>query len=410
MNLSETTHPLLWQELPQLRQTLAAAQLEGNSILVGLSGGVDSSVTALCLKALGYEVAGLFMKNWDEDDGTEYCTARQDLADAQSVADQLEIKLHTANFSAEYWDQVFEHFLASYKAGFTPNPDVLCNREIKFQVFRDYAKALGFQNCATGHYAFMQRTPEKQPLLCMSHDTNKDQTYFLNAVAAGDFNQVVFPLAHMNKPLVRELATEASLTTQRKKDSTGICFIGERRFQSFLSQYLPAKPGKIVLENGEVVGEHQGLMYYTLGQRKGIGIGGTKQGEEKPWFVAKKDLEQNQLVIVQEQEHPLLMSQSALVTEMNWISLPRLEEKAGELYWHGFARCRHRQALVPVSIRFLEDISNKGQKSLPTKIEVFFETPQWAVTPGQYLVLYENQTCLGGGPVLKTSQVESKAE
>lgn len=389
MTYTEKSHPLLWQHLARFEQHLAQAQLGTDQILVGMSGGVDSSVTALILKALGYNVAGLFMKNWDEDDGTEYCSARQDLADAQAVADQLHIPLHTANFAAEYWDNVFEDFLASYKAGYTPNPDVLCNREIKFQVFREYAQHLGFNAIATGHYASIRHSVHG-PQLLQSVDANKDQTYFLNSVLREQLAQVVFPLGCIEKPLVRELALEAGLATQRKKDSTGICFIGERRFRDFLGQYISARPGEICDENGKPLGEHQGLMYYTLGQRKGIGVGGVVQGEEKPWYVARKCLATNRLFIVQDAQHPWLMTTTVQLDSINWITPP--QEISDALPWRGFARCRHRQALVPLTMQ------SAPNDARPVFI---FDAPEWAVTPGQYLVLYQDGICLGGGPIMQ---------
>ncbi|MEC8009918.1 MAG: tRNA 2-thiouridine(34) synthase MnmA [Pseudomonadota bacterium] len=401
MNISAETHPILWQHLPALRACVEEAQLPSNEIIVGLSGGVDSSVTALVLKALGYNVAGLFMKNWDEDDGTEYCTAKQDLADAQAVANEIGIKLHTANFAAEYWDNVFEDFLQSYKAGFTPNPDVLCNREIKFQVFKQYAEHLGYTCIATGHYARTRNTPEGVQLR-QSVDDNKDQTYFLNGVMKSQLTHVTFPLGCIDKPTVRQIAEEAGLATQKKKDSTGICFIGERRFKDFLSQYLPAQPGGIYNDQDEKLGDHQGLMYYTLGQRRGIGIGGVSNTSENPWYVARKDLKNNRLYIVQDPQHPWLMSYEVQLQSINWITHPSLTATPEEIetgIWKGLARCRHRQQLVPVSLR-LDD----GDQP-----RVTFDSPEWAVTPGQYLVLYRDGICLGGGPI-KSIQHQQIAE
>lgn len=389
LKYTSKSHPLLWSYLPLFQRTLSEAKLTSSKILVGLSGGVDSSVTALVLQALGCDVAALFMKNWDEDDGTDYCTAKQDLADAQAVADQLGIKLHTANFAAEYWDSVFESFLSSYQAGFTPNPDVLCNREIKFEVFREYATLLGFDAIATGHYALMKKSA-LGPQLVQSVDQNKDQTYFLNGVRREQLQNVLFPLGCIKKSVVRALAEEAGLATTRKKDSTGICFIGERRFKDFLSQYLPAQPGDICNDAGEVLGQHQGLMYYTLGQRKGIGIGGIAAADERPWYVARKCLKSNRLFIVQDSEHPWLMSKSAQLSSINWISHVQTFCAPGE-NWTGFARCRHRQALVPVELSASEMLSETPLFTFPT--------PQWAVTPGQYLVLYHEGICLGGGPI-----------
>jgi tRNA-specific 2-thiouridylase len=258
-----------------------------SKVIVGMSGGVDSSVAALLLQQQGYTVEGLFMKNWDEDDGSEYCTAKTDMADAQAVADTLGIRLHTANFASEYWDNVFEHFLSEYRVGRTPNPDILCNREIKFKVFLDYASALGADFIATGHYCRVRTVAGKTELL-KGIDPNKDQSYFLHAVTSSALARTLFPLGELEKSEVRALAEKQSLITAKKKDSTGICFIGERRFKDFLEQYLPAQPGAMQTPEGVVVGQHAGLMYYTVGQRQGLGIGGTRVGSEEPWYVAKK--------------------------------------------------------------------------------------------------------------------------
>ena len=270
---------------PSQNQTSASKQ----KVIVGMSGGVDSSVSALLLLQQGYEVEGLFMKNWDEDDGTEYCTAKVDLEDAQRVCDKLGIHLHTANFAAEYWDNVFEHFLAEYKAGRTPNPDILCNREIKFKAFLDYALELGADAIATGHY--VQKSGEDlETHLLKGRDNNKDQSYFLHAVGAEEFAKTLFPVGELEKPAVRQLAEEHGLATHNKKDSTGICFIGERRFKDFLQQYLPAQPGPIETIDGAPMGEHHGLMYHTIGQRQGLGIGGVRGAGEAPWYVVEKDV------------------------------------------------------------------------------------------------------------------------
>ncbi|MWJ29400.1 tRNA 2-thiouridine(34) synthase MnmA [Halomonas sp. ZH2S] len=365
-------------------------------VIVGMSGGVDSSVSALLLLQQGYHVEGLFMKNWDEDDGTEYCTAKDDLADAQAVCDKLGIPLHTANFAAEYWDNVFEHFLAEYKAGRTPNPDILCNREIKFKVFIEYAEMLGAEKIATGHYVRQgqvrqglasQGTDEVRPRLLKGLDPNKDQSYFLHAVPEAAIARTLFPVGELEKPAVRELAERHDLVTAKKKDSTGICFIGERRFRDFLQQYLPAQPGKIETPDGQVIGEHMGLMYYTLGQRQGLGIGGLADYSEDPWYVAVKDLERNVLVAVQGKHHPLLYTDSLATEAMDWI--------AGKPPVHKgrfTAKTRYRQNDVPCMLRTRDDGG----------VEVHFDTPQRAVTPGQSLVIYDGEICLGGGVIRDT--------
>lgn len=350
-------------------------------VIVGMSGGVDSSVSALLLLQQGYEVEGLFMKNWDEDDGTEYCSARQDLADAQSVCDKLGIRLHTANFAAEYWDNVFEHFLAEYRAGRTPNPDILCNREIKFKVFLEYARILGAQQIATGHYAQLAHTSHGTQLL-KGADSNKDQSYFLHAVAADQFSTTLFPIGHLTKPEVRALALEHGLATHSKKDSTGICFIGERRFKDFLEQYLPAQPGLIKTPEGEVVGEHSGLMYHTIGQRQGLGIGGLSSYSDEPWYVAEKDLRNNVLIAVQGSEHPLLFKNNLLASQIHWVNESPPEEFIAS------AKIRYRQTDQPCRVRVSGD-----------SLSVTFETPQRAVTPGQSIVLYEGNRCLGGAVI-----------
>ena len=276
-------------------------------VIVGLSGGVDSSVSALLLQEAGYQVEGLFMKNWEEDDGGEYCTAKQDLQDAQAVADRLNIPLHQANFAAEYWDNVFDHFFAEYQAGRTPNPDVLCNREIKFKVFLDYALLLGADFIATGHYARLKRMPNGQVALLKGLDANKDQSYFLQSVSAEQFERCLFPVGELEKKAVRARATAAGLITHNKKDSTGICFIGERRFNDFLKTYLPSQPGEIRSTEGAYLGQHQGLMYHTLGQRQGLGIGGVRGTPDAPWYVAGKNLGDNTLLVCQGHDNPSLL-------------------------------------------------------------------------------------------------------
>lgn len=351
-------------------------------VIVGMSGGVDSSVSALLLLEQGYEVEGLFMKNWDEDDGTEYCTAKQDLADAQNVCNKLGIKLHTANFASEYWDNVFEHFLQEYKAGRTPNPDILCNREIKFKVFIEYAQILGAQKIATGHYA-KTRVQGGETCLVKGSDPNKDQSYFLHAVGGKEFAQTLFPVGCIEKPLVREKAAQYGLITHDKKDSTGICFIGERRFKDFLAQYLPAQPGIIETPEGKALGEHMGLMYHTIGQRQGLGIGGIAGGGEEPWYVAQKDLARNTLIVVQGKNHPLLFSRNLKALDTHWINSP---PPGNEL--HCSAKTRYRQQDQACTVR----IDNN-------QLSMAFAQPQRAVTPGQSVVLYHRDICLGGAVI-----------
>ena len=354
-------------------------------VIVGMSGGVDSSVSAYLLLQQGYVVEGLFMKNWEEDDGTEYCTAKEDLKDAQAVCDKLGIKLHTANFAAEYWDNVFEHFLAEYKAGRTPNPDILCNKEIKFKAFLEYAHALGANYIATGHYTRRSADTDCAQLL-KGLDPNKDQSYFLHAVNGKQIAKTLFPVGELPKPEVRRIAQEQGLATYDKKDSTGICFIGERRFKDFLQQYLPAQKGTIVTDEGKVIGEHQGLMYYTIGQRQGIGIGGVKNSAEAPWFVVSKDLVNNRLVIGQGHEHPLMMSRSLYSQKLDWVAgeCPTLPLRCK-------AKTRYRQPDQDCVIY------NEG-----TGIRVVFEEPQRAVTAGQSAVFYSGDVCLGGGVIEST--------
>ncbi|MBK6757856.1 MAG: tRNA 2-thiouridine(34) synthase MnmA [Moraxellaceae bacterium] len=354
-------------------------------VIVGMSGGVDSSVSAYLLLQQGYVVEGLFMKNWEEDDGTEYCTAKEDLKDAQAVCDKLGIKLHTANFAAEYWDNVFEHFLAEYKAGRTPNPDILCNKEIKFKAFLEYAQALGANYIATGHYTRRSADTDCAQLL-KGLDPNKDQSYFLHAVNGKQIAKTLFPVGELPKPEVRRIAQEQGLATYDKKDSTGICFIGERRFKDFLQQYLPAQKGTIVTDEGKVIGEHQGLMYYTIGQRQGIGIGGVKNSAEAPWFVVSKDLVNNRLVIGQGHEHPLMMSRSLYSQKLDWVAgeCPTLPLRCK-------AKTRYRQPDQDCVIY------NEG-----TGIRVVFEEPQRAVTAGQSVVFYNDDVCLGGGVIEST--------
>ena len=349
-------------------------------VIVGMSGGVDSSVAAYLLKEQGFQVEGLFMKNWEEDDGTEYCTAREDLADAQAVCDRLQIPLHTANFAAEYWDNVFEHFLQEYRAGRTPNPDVMCNREIKFKAFLDYARQLGADRIATGHYARLD-SQDSQVRLLKGCDGNKDQSYFLCEVTEASLSRALFPVGELDKKTVRSIARQLALQTHAKKDSTGICFIGERKFRDFLEQYLPAQPGEIESTDGQVVGHHAGLMFYTYGQRQGLGIGGIKNRPEAPWYVVEKDLKRNVLVVGQGNEQEDLISSALVASRPHWIN-----PQPSPVNLRCTAKIRYRQ----------DDQSCLVQQSDDGRVRVEFERPQRAVTPGQYIVFYQDSWCLGG--------------
>jgi tRNA-specific 2-thiouridylase len=348
-------------------------------VVVGMSGGVDSSVAALLLKRAGHDVLGLFMKNWGEDD--EYCMARQDFVDAASAADVMGIDLEAVNFSAEYKDRVFADFLREYAAGRTPNPDVLCNAEIKFRAFLDHAMRLGAEGIATGHYA---RTTvlEGRVQLLRGKDAGKDQSYFLHRLAQEQLARVMFPVGGLRKTEVRRIALEAKLPNHAKKDSTGICFIGERPFREFLNRYLPKKPGPIRTPDGKTVGEHIGLAFYTIGQRKGIGIGGLAKMSGEAWYVAEKHLESNELVVVQGHDHPLLMKRSLEAADASWISGSAPAAPSSHA-----AKTRYRQA----------DAACTLSKVLDSTIRVDFAAPQWAVTPGQSVVLYDGEICLGGG-------------
>ncbi|TDB63262.1 tRNA 2-thiouridine(34) synthase MnmA [Photorhabdus khanii] len=353
-------------------------------VIVGMSGGVDSSVSAYLLQQQGYQVAGLFMKNWEEDDDEEYCSAATDLADAQSVCDKLGIELHTVNFAAEYWDNVFEHFLSEYKAGRTPNPDILCNKEIKFKAFLEFAaEDLGADYIATGHYVRRKDINGKSQLL-RGLDNNKDQSYFLYTLSHQQIAQSLFPVGELEKPEVRRIAEKIGLVTAKKKDSTGICFIGERKFRDFLGRYLPAKPGPIITVDGETLGKHQGLMYHTLGQRKGLGIGGTKEGSEEPWYVIDKDVQNNILIVAQGHEHPRMMSAGLIAQQLHWVDKQPLTEEI-----RCVVKTRYRQQDIPCTVTPINE----------DKIEVRFANPVAAVTPGQSAVFYQGEVCLGGGVI-----------
>jgi len=357
-------------------------------IMVGMSGGVDSSVAAQLLIEQGYHVEGLFMKNWEEDDSEEYCTATEDLRDAQSVCDQLNIPLHTVNFSTEYWDRVFEHFLSEYKAGRTPNPDVLCNREIKFKAFLNHAKTLGADAIATGHYVDTQFHNNEYQLI-KGRDNNKDQSYFLYMLGQKQLSNALFPLGNIEKDDVRKMAEANNFINSRKKDSTGICFIGERKFTDFLSRFLPAQPGDIITDSGKVLAKHNGLMYYTIGQRQGLGIGGRNDASGEAWFVAQKDMDSNQLIVVQGGEHPLLYKKKLLADDIHWVSDTQPKELLnGQL--HCMAKTRYRQPDQACSLSLENGV-----------MHVEFNEPQRAITPGQSLVLYDGQQCLGGAIITK---------
>jgi len=351
-------------------------------VIVGLSGGVDSAVAAWRLKEEGYRVSGLFMVNWTEDE-QGYCTSAEDFQSARAVAEELQIPLHRVDFSAEYRQRVFDRFLADYASGKTPNPDVLCNREVKFQPFREHAFRLGADWVATGHYARLDRGPDG-PRLLRAADDNKDQTYFLAAVDRVHFEGVVFPLGDFTKPQVRALAQQAGLPNHRRKDSTGICFIGERAFQAFLRQYLKPCPGAIEDESGARIGSHQGLMGYTLGQRRGLAIGGRRGAREAPWYVIEKDMERNILRVSQDFQHPLLMTRTLRTAAFHWIRRP--EPLPGQLG----ARIRHRQALQGCRA----DLQPDGG------LCVEFDHPQRAAAPGQYVAVYSAEECLGCGEIV----------
>ena len=355
------------------------------NVVVGLSGGVDSSVAALLLLEQGYTVQGLFMKNWDEDDGTEFCTAKQDLADAQRVCDRLGIPLHTVNFAAEYWDSVFEVFLREYSAGRTPNPDILCNKEIKFKAFLEYAGDLGADFIATGHYARIDQCEGRYRLL-KGLDDNKDQSYFLCTLGQPQLSRTLFPIGHLTKPEIRRIAAGAGFDNARKRDSTGICFIGERRFKEFLQRYLPAHPGGIQTCDGATVGRHEGLMYYTLGQRRGFGVGGVKGADQEAWYVLGKDLERNVLLVGQGHDHPLLFTDTLEAGTLDWCSngTPKAPFRCA-------AKTRYRQPDQTCRVEPLEGGCCR----------VVFDRPQRAVTPGQSVVFYLDEECLGGGVIEK---------
>ena len=360
--------------------------LKNKRVVLGMSGGVDSSVAAILLKEQGYEVIGVFMKNWEEKDDNGNCMAEEDYKDVIAVAEQLDIPYYSVNFVKEYWDKVFIYFLNEYKKGRTPNPDVMCNKEIKFKAFLDYAMKLGADYVATGHYARIlheEKNGKIKSVMLRGIDNNKDQTYFLCQLTQEQLEKVLFPIGEYTKPQIREIAEKYNLATAKKKDSTGICFIGERDFNEFLSKYLPAKGGNIVNTEGKILGKHNGLMYYTIGQRKGIGIGNTKEVTGEPWFVVDKNLETNELIVTQG-DKSVLYSKGLIATDFNFINIEDIE-----FPMECTVKFRYRQSDSKATIKKLSD----------EKYEVLFDEPQKAVTPGQIVVAYKDEVCLGGGVI-----------
>ena len=359
---------------------------ENEKIIVGVSGGVDSSVTALLLKQQGYNVEALFMKNWEEQDEEGACMWEADVEDAMHVCDKLDIPLNTVDLSKNYWDNVFHNFLEEYQHGRTPNPDVLCNQEIKFKAFLEHAKDQGATSIATGHYARIDKQNVQHQLL-KGLDENKDQSYFLCRLNQSQLQQALFPIGELEKPEVRRMAEEAGLITHDKKDSTGICFIGEQPFRQFLQRYIPPNPGVIKTTEGKIIAEHDGVFYYTLGQRQGLGIGGVSGYDESPWYVVQKNIEENELIVAQDHDHPLLHSQGLMASNINWI----LGEKP-EFPYRCHAKIRYRQSDQACTIE-----NNEKDSYL-----VRFENSQRAITPGQFIVFYKDSVCLGGGIIDKT--------
>ena len=358
-------------------------------VVIGMSGGVDSSVAAWLLKQQGFEVVGLFMKNWEDDDDSEYCSTRQDLLDAVAVADLIGIDIEAANFATEYKDRVFAEFLREYSAGRTPNPDVLCNAEIKFKAFLDHAMRLGASAIATGHYARIRRSQDGVELL-KAVDASKDQSYFLHRLNQAQLSRAMFPLGGMHKTQIRQIAEQIGLPNAKKKDSTGICFIGERPFREFLGRYLPTKPGPITTPDGKKVGEHIGLAFYTIGQRKGIGLGGNKEGSGDAWYVGAKDMQTNTLVVVQGHEHSLLQKSDLKAGDASWVA-----GKPPALDMNTYAaKTRYRQADSSCQINYT------AAEIAQNIFGLHFDEAQWAITPGQSAVLYDGEVCLGGGIIL----------
>ena len=378
-------------------------------VVIGMSGGVDSSVAALLLKRAGHQVTGLFMKNWEDDDDDEYCSTREDLVDAAAAADVIGIDFEAVNFAAEYKDRVFADFLREYGAGRTPNPDVLCNAEIKFKAFLDHAVNLGAEKIATGHYAGVREVRSAGPGAAMpsrfellrAADPTKDQSYFLHRLNQAQLSRVLFPLSDRKKIDVRRIAAEAGLGNHAKKDSTGICFIGERPFREFLNRYLPKQPGAMLDENGNIIGEHIGLMFYTIGQRKGIGVGGKKTGSGEPWFVAQKDIAANTITVVQGHEHPLLQARALHAADASWVAgaAPAVNVDTQP---YG-AKTRYRQSDSAAHLAAAANGIERDNGEIGTEFSLRFDAPQWAVTPGQSAVLYDGEICLGGGIISAAS-------
>lgn len=356
-------------------------------VVVGMSGGVDSSVSALLLKQQGYDVVGVFMKNWDESDDSGVCTATEDYEDVKKVADKIGIPYYAINFEKEYWERVFEYFLNEYKKGRTPNPDVMCNKEIKFKSFLDFAMKLDADYIAMGHYAKTYRDANGTVHMMRPKDGNKDQTYFLSQLSQKQLSKVIFPLADLTKPQVRTIAEKYGLATAKKKDSTGICFIGERNFNKFLSEFLPAQAGEMVTPDGQVVGQHAGLMYYTIGQRSGLGLGSTKESTA-PWFVVGKDLKHNRLIVEQGYDSDLLYSDQLVASGMSFFT----GQPDHDFDLHCSAKFRYRQPDVDVTLHY---------HAKDNTATIDFDEPARAVTPGQALVLYKGEECLGGGTIDK---------
>lgn len=357
-------------------------------VIVGMSGGVDSSVCALLLLQQHYSVQGLFMKNWDDEDEGAYCDAERDFIDVKKVCKALEIPLYPRNFVKEYWDNVFQYFLSEYRAGRTPNPDVMCNKEIKFKVFLEHAMALGADYIATGHYAGTEPRDGFHRLL-KARDQNKDQTYFLYTLGQYELSKTMFPLYRLEKPEVRRLAQQAGFANARKKDSTGICFIGERKFKEFLQRYLPTQPGQMVTPEGQYIGKHHGLMYYTFGQRQGLGIGGVKDAPDEPWYVLDKDLENNRLIVGQGHNHPLMLHNTLEAVKLDWCGQAIITPLRCA------AKTRYRQADQACLVEPLSE----------DRVRVHFDEAQRAITPGQSVVFYDGEICLGGGIIeSKTNQ------